>query len=241
MPINQAWHEANPMPGKPTAEQRYAWHREHAQQCGCRPMPAKLAEQFAEAEGSHVPTRQEALDLLREFNSKESLIKHALAVEAAMRAFARENGADEEQWGVIGLVHDLDYDRYPEAHCHKTAEILEERGWPREYIRAVLSHGWGFCTEEAPESLLEKTLYTVDELAGFVTACALVRPSKSVFDLETASVLKKWKQKEFAATVSRSVVEEGAAMLGMPLADVIDRVILALRGVADEIGLRGSA
>src|SRR5512134_1043654 len=122
------------------------------------------------------PGREEALKLLREFNQSESLIKHALAVEAVMRYFARKRGQDEEKWGVIGLVHDLDYEQFPDQHCRKTEEILRERGWPEEHIRAVVSHGWGICTDVKPLSALEKTLYTIDELTGLVAAAALVRP-----------------------------------------------------------------
>lgn len=152
---------------------------------------------------SHIPTRSEAFSLLREFNDKESLLNHALAVEGTMRFLARKHGEDKEKWGVIGLIHDLDYERYPEQHCAKTREILEARSWPDEYIRAVMSHGWGICTDVEPKSLVEKTLYAIDELTGLVTASALVRPSKSVLDLTPKSVKKKWKQKGFAAGADR--------------------------------------
>jgi predicted hydrolase (HD superfamily) len=186
---------------------------------------------------STIPTRADAFALLLEYNETVSLINHGKAVEAVMRYMARKHGADEEQWGVIGLVHDLDYERFPQIHCQKTKAILEENGWPAEYVRAVLSHGWGICTDIEPQSLLEKTLYTVDELAGFVTACALVRPSKSVLDLEVKSVRKKWKQKSFAAGVDRQVVERGIQMLNTDIDSVTADVIEALRLAADEIGL----
>ena len=186
------------------------------------------------------PTRAAALALLQEFNSNPSLINHALAVEAAMRFLARKNQADEEQWGVIGLIHDLDYERYPAEHCKKTAEILRERGWPEGYIRAVSAHGWGVCTDVAPESSLEKTLYAVDELTGLITACALVRPSKSVMDLTAQSVRKKWKQPSFAAGVNREIIRQGAAMLGMDLDALVTDVIAGMREVAAQIGLAGS-
>ncbi|MEJ2158057.1 MAG: HDIG domain-containing protein [Desulfobacteraceae bacterium] len=127
-----------------------------------------------------IPTREEAFDLLKQYNQSESLIKHALAVEGVMRHFARLKGADEEKWGIIGLIHDLDYERYPEEHCKKTAEILEANHWPEEYIRAVVSHGWGICTDIEPRTELEKVLFAVDELTGLVATSALVRPSKSV-------------------------------------------------------------
>lgn len=186
---------------------------------------------------THTPARDEALALLREFNGSESLINHALAVEAVMRYCARKHGADEDEWGVIGLVHDLDYEKFPEAHCAKTAEILRERGWPEAYVRAVVSHGWGVCADVEPQSLLEKTLYAVDELAGLVTACALVRPSRSIMDLTPKSVRKKWKQKSFAAGADREVIQRGAEMLGVELNELVSDVIMGMREVAPEIGL----
>lgn len=184
-----------------------------------------------------VPTRENAFTLLCEFNQNESLIRHALAVEAVMRHMARRFGEDEDLWGLIGLIHDLDYERYPEQHCMKTKEILEDRGWPEECIRAVLSHGWMICTEVEPRSLLEKTLFTFDELTGLVTAAALVRPSRSLRDLGVKSVKKKWKQSGFAAGVDRSIIERGAVMLNMELGDVIQHAIDGMREVAEELGL----
>jgi predicted hydrolase (HD superfamily) len=186
---------------------------------------------------SQTPTREEAMTLLLEFNSDPSLIKHALAVEAVMRHQARKAGEDEERWGVIGLVHDLDYERFPEQHCQKTREILTERGWPEADIRAVVSHGWGQCSDVEPETLLEKTLFAMDELTGLVAAAALVRPSRSVLDLETSSVRKKWNQKSFAAGVNRDVIAQGAALLGVELPDLISDAIAAMREVHEEIGL----
>ena len=183
------------------------------------------------------PTRQTALDLLLQYNRSDSLINHGKAVEASMRYMARKAGQDEETWGIIGLIHDLDYEQFPDQHCTKTEEILRAQNWPEDYIRAVLSHGWGICTDVKPQSLLEKTLYTVDELSGFVTACALVRPSKSVADLEVKSVKKKWKQKGFAAGVQRDIVERGAEMLGVSFDEITADVIAALREQRDELGL----
>ena len=183
------------------------------------------------------PTRQEALDLVLQYNETASLINHAKAVEAAMRYMARKTGEDEEPWGIIGLIHDLDSEKFPEQHCKKTEAILRENDWPEDYIRAALSHGWGICTDLEPQTSLEKTLYTVDELSGFVSACALVRPSKSVSDLEVRSVKKKWKQKSFAAGVDREVVAKGMAMLGVEFSEITADVIAALREVSDEIGL----
>jgi putative nucleotidyltransferase with HDIG domain len=189
---------------------------------------------------SSLPTREEAYGLLLEFNKNDSLIKHALAVEGVMRHFARKRGEDEEKWGIIGLVHDLDYEQFPEQHCRKSEEILRGRGWPEEYIRAVVSHGWGICSDVEPQTDLEKTLYAVDELTGLVVTTALVRPSKSVLDLKAKSVKKKWKDKRFAAGVDRSIIEKGAEMLGMDLSDLITDAIMGMREVADDIGLRGT-
>lgn len=184
-----------------------------------------------------IPTRDEALALLKEYNSNQSLINHALAVEGVMRFSARKHGGDEEKWGVIGLIHDLDYEKYPDEHCKKTGEILKEKGWPEDYIRAVVSHGWGLCYDVEPQTLLEKTLYAIDELTGLITACALVRPSKSVMDLKPKSVRKKWKAKGFAAGADRTVIEKGAQMLGVEINELISDAIMGMREVAPEIGL----
>jgi putative nucleotidyltransferase with HDIG domain len=186
------------------------------------------------------PTREEAWALLTEFNQSESLIKHALCVEGVMRYVAKKRGEDEERWGIIGLVHDLDYERFPEQHCKKTPEILRERGWPEDYIQSIVSHGWGICTDVQPKSDMEKVLYAIDELTGLVTAVALVRPSKSVMDLTPKSVNKKWKDKAFAAGVDRSIIEKGADMLGADRSELFEDVIMGMRGVADTIGLKGT-
>jgi len=188
---------------------------------------------------SKVPTREEAYQLLTEYNKSDSLIKHALAVEGVMRYFARKRGEDEEKWGIIGLVHDLDYEQFPEEHCHKSEEILKEKDWPEEYIRAVVSHGWGLCSEVEPQTELEKVLYAIDELTGLVVTTALVRPSKSVMDVKVKSVKKKWKDKRFAAGVDRSIIEKGARMLGMEVSDLIADTLAGMQEVAEEIGLKG--
>jgi len=187
---------------------------------------------------SDIPTREEAYALLTEYNQNEGLIKHALAVEGVMRYFARQRGEDEEKWGIIGLIHDLDYEKYPDEHCRKTEEILKENGWPQEYVRAVVSHGWGICSDVEPQTELEKILYAIDELTGLVVASALVRPSKSVMDLKAKSVKEKWKEKRFAAGVDRSIIEKGVEMLGMDLTDLITDTIMGMREVAEEIGLK---
>ncbi|MGE5677886.1 MAG: HDIG domain-containing metalloprotein [Pseudomonadota bacterium] len=183
--------------------------------------------------------RAEAFELLQEFNRNDSLVKHALTVEAVMRHFAALHGEDEEKWGIIGLLHDIDYEMYPEQHCIKAKEILAERGWPEEYIHAVVSHGWKLCCDVEPTEKMEKVLYTIDELTGLIAATALMRPSKSVLDMEVKSVKKKWKQKSFAAGVNREVIEEGAAMLGMDMDNVIAETIKGMQQVAEEIGLKG--
>lgn len=189
---------------------------------------------------SHVPSREEAWEILAENVTNENLKVHALAVEAVMRHMARKKGEDEEMWGVIGLVHDVDYERFPGEHLSRAPEILRSSGWPEEYIRAVVSHGWGICTDVEPRTDLEKTLFAVDELTGLVAAAALVRPSKSVLDLPVRSVMKKWKDRAFAAGVDRSVIEKGAAMLGVDLADLVADTIEGMRSVAGRIGLEGN-
>ena len=189
---------------------------------------------------STTPTRESALNLLKKYNQSDSLVRHALAVEGVMRYCARQRNADEEKWGVIGLIHDLDYEQFPDEHCLKTEAILKEHDWPEEYIRAVVSHGYGICTDVEPLSDLEKTLYAIDELTGLVATTALVRPSRSVLDLKPKSVKKKWKDKRFAAGVDRSIIERGAEMLGVQVGDLIQETIMGMRDVAGEIGLKGS-
>ena len=184
-----------------------------------------------------VPTRTDAERLLEQYIDSPALRNHCRAVAATMGYVARQRGEEPEQWEVIGLVHDLDWEKFPEQHCRKTEQVLRAAGWPDEYVRAVMSHGWQICTDVEPRSDLEKTLYAIDELTGFVTACALVRPSRSVRDLEVKSVRKKWKSANFAAGVDREVIERGAAMLDAELNDLIRTVILAMREVADDIGL----
>jgi len=186
-----------------------------------------------------IPARKDALSLLMRYNQGESLIKHALSVEAVMRHFASLFHEDEEKWGIIGLVHDLDYERYPEQHCSMTRKILEEENWPEDLIRSVVSHGWGICSDTEPVHIMEKVLFTIDELTGLVTAAVLVRPSKSIFDLEVRSVRKKWNLKNFAAGANREVIEKGAAMMGKDLDFIIQETIAGMKTVAAEIGLAG--
>lgn len=190
--------------------------------------------------GNENPTRDEALQLLHEYNQSDSLRKHAYAVEGVMRYLAKKNGEDEDKWGIIGLIHDLDYEKYPDQHCTKTKEILEEHNWPEEYIRAVIAHGWGICSDVEPQSTLEKTLFAIDELTGLIAANAMVRPSKSVMDMTVKSVKKKWKSPAFAAGVDRSIIQKGAEMLGVEIGELIEDTIMGMREVAEETGLKGN-
>jgi predicted hydrolase (HD superfamily) len=157
-----------------------------------------------------------------------------------MRHFAKLFGEDEDYWGIVGILHDIDYERYPEEHCKKAPEILREAGYGEDVVHAVVSHGWGLCADVEPELKMEKALYATDELTGLITACAYMRPSKSVLDMELSSVKKKYTTKSFAAGVSREVVEAGAAMLGMELDDVIWQTVLGMREAAETLGLKGT-
>jgi putative nucleotidyltransferase with HDIG domain len=186
------------------------------------------------------PTREEAWEILTEHVKSPSLLSHALAVEAVMRHFARKRSADEELWGVIGLIHDVDYEEHPDEHLKHATEILRRHGWPEECVRAVASHGWGLVTDVAPVTDLEKTLFAIDELTGLVAAAALVRPSRSVLDLPVKSVLKKWKDKGFAAGVDRKVIEKGAALMEVSLDQLIADTIEGMKTVAEAIGLKGN-
>lgn len=185
-------------------------------------------------------SREEAWELLTEYTKTPALQTHALAVEAAMSHFGRLNGEDEEVWGVAGLLHDLDYEQFPEEHCKKAEEIMRDRGIDEVYIRAMSCHGYGICTDTKPESQMEKILFTIDELTGLINAVCLMRPSKSVLDLEVKSVKKKFKDKRFAAGVNRDVIRQGCEMLGMELDDVIRETIAGMKEKAEEIGLKGN-
>lgn len=185
-------------------------------------------------------TRQEAWDLLTKYTKTPNLQKHALAVEAVMKHFAKLNHEDVEKWGVVGLLHDLDYEQYPEEHCHKVVEIMQEEGIDDFYIHAVCSHGYGICSDVKPEHIMEKVLFTIDELTGLINALCLMRPSKSVLDLEVKSVKKKFKDKSFASGVNRQIVKDGCEMLGMSLDEVIKETIEGMKTEAEAIGLKGN-
>jgi len=191
--------------------------------------------------GEALPDRQEALALLRRYTSKPGLLKHALAVEAAVRAYARKLGEDEEAWGLVGLLHDFDYERWPSAedHPYRGAEILEREGYPDWFRRAVLSHA--DHTGVSRQSKLELVLFACDELCGFLTASALVTPAKSLGDVKVKSVRKKMKSKAFAANVSREDIVAGAERLGAELNEHIEFVLDAMRSIASELGLDGAA
>ncbi|MBI3668317.1 MAG: HDIG domain-containing protein [Acidobacteria bacterium] len=190
-----------------------------------------------------MPSRDEAWALLCEYTQNENLRKHALAVEACLRAYARKFGADEAFWGLTALLHDFDYERWPNdahhsarEHPYEGSKILRERGYPEEMIRAILSHA-DYCGLPR-QSQLEHTLFACDELAGFLTACALVKPGKSIFEVEPDSVKRKLKDKAFARGVNRQDVIRGAEELGVPLEEHIGFCIEALRGIADRLGLQ---
>ena len=188
---------------------------------------------------SNTPTRKEALQLFHKYNKSDSLYRHGLAVEAVMKHFAHKYGEDEEKWGIIGLVHDLDYEMYPDEHCIKTKTILEQAQWPEEYTRAVLSHGWEICTDIEPVETMEKVLYACDELTGLVTTAVLARPDKSIHTLTVKSVKKRWKDKRFAAKVDRSIITKGAEMLNIPIETLIEETIKGMQNVAVDLGLDG--
>lgn len=184
--------------------------------------------------------RDQAWAVLTEFTVNHNLIKHALAVEAAMRAYARKYGEDEETWGIVGLLHDFDYEQHPTAEEHPFAgmEILRQRGWPTEIIEAVASHA--DYTGIPRDTLMKKALFAVDELTGLIVAVALVRPSKSLADVDVEAVRKKWRDKAFARGVNRADIERGAAELGVDLSEHISTVITAMQGIAVELGLGGN-
>ncbi|MCI8543176.1 HDIG domain-containing metalloprotein [Acetatifactor aquisgranensis] len=188
-------------------------------------------------------SRAEALELLKKYNKEPFHIRHGLTVEGVMRYFARESGneADEEYWGIAGLLHDIDFELYPEQHCKKAPELLREAGVSEEMIYSVCSHGYGLCSDLEPKHFMEKILFACDELTGLIGAAARMRPSKSVMDMELGSLKKKYKDKRFAAGCSREVISQGAERLGWTLDELLEKTILAMRsceaGVNEETGL----
>lgn len=181
--------------------------------------------------------REKAYSLLLEYNQSPSLIKHALAVEGVMKYFAQENNENKEYWGIVGLLHDIDYEMYPDQHCQKCKEILANAGYSEEFINSVVSHGYGLVSDVKPEHYMEKVLFATDELTGLITAAALMRPSKSVMDIEVKSVKKKFKDKAFAANIDRDIILQGCEMLDLSLDELIEKTILGMRSINKEIGL----
>ena len=187
------------------------------------------------------PTREQAWEWLKEYTKSEALRRHALTVEGCMRHFAALAGEDAELWGVVGLLHDLDYEQYPDEHCKKVQEILREKDVDPAIIRAVASHGFGICSDIEPESRMEKTLYAIDELTGLIGAAALMRPSKSCQDMEVSSLKKKFKDKKFAAGCSRDVIKTGAERLGWTLEELMEKTLQAQRSCEESVAAQMAA
>jgi len=187
--------------------------------------------------------RANAWELLREYNKDHFHLQHALTVEAVMRWFANDLGYGEEAdyWGMVGLLHDIDFELYPEQHCVKCVELLQKGGVPEDMIHAIVSHGYGICVDTAPEREMEKVLFACDELTGLIWAAALMRPSKSTKDMELKSLKKKYKDKKFAAGCSRDVINTGAERLGWPIEELMEKTILAMRSCEDAVNEAVSA
>lgn len=181
--------------------------------------------------------REIAIDLLKKYNKEEFHLRHALTVEGVMKYFARENGEDEEFWGLVGLLHDVDFEQYPEEHCKKAPELLKEINASDEMVHAICSHGYGICSDVKPEHEMEKILFATDELTGLIWAAAKMRPSQSTKDMEVSSLKKKFKDKKFAAGCSRDIINQGAEQLGWELNQLFEKTILAMRDCEDKINI----
>ena len=179
--------------------------------------------------------REEALEILKKYNKEEFHIRHALTVEGVMRYFAKELGEDEDYWGIVGLLHDIDFELYPEEHCKKCVELLKENNVEESMIKSICSHGYGICSDIKPEHIMEKILFATDELTGLIWAAAKMRPSKSVQDMELSSIKKKFKDKKFAAGCSRETIKQGAEMLGWELDELLEKTIIAMREDEEKI------
>ena len=179
--------------------------------------------------------REKAIELLKKYNQEEFHLRHALTVEGVMRYFARELGYDEDFWGIVGLLHDVDFEKYPEEHCKKTPELLKEIEAPEDLVRAVCSHGYGICSDIEPKHEMEKILFAVDELIGLIWAAEKMRTSKSTKDMEVSSLKKKYKDKKFAAGCSREIIGQGAERLGWTLDELFEKTILAMRDCEDRV------
>ena len=181
--------------------------------------------------------REEAYKILEKYMTKPNLIKHSLAVESVMKHFAEMNNEDVEYWGNIGLLHDVDYEAYPEEHCFKMVEILKQEGLDDDFIKSIQSHGHELCTDIRPEKFMEKILVTIDQLTGFITACALMKPSKKLEDVELDSMLKKWKRKDFASGTGRERIEYWTNELGYTLNYMLEQTLIGMKVISDELGL----
>lgn len=181
--------------------------------------------------------RDQAFGILKKYNKNNNLIKHGIAVEAVMKHLANLYGEDAEYWGNVGLLHDVDYELYPDEHCKKCAEILKNENVQDDIIRAIQSHGYGICVDIKPERTMEKILYTIDELTGLITATALMKPDRKIGDVSLESIKKKWKKKEFAKGVNREIIQNGADMLELELDYIIEQTLIAMKSVAYELGL----
>lgn len=179
--------------------------------------------------------RNEALNLLKKYNEEEFHIRHALTVEGVMRYFAKELGYAEDFWGIVGLLHDIDFEKYPEEHCQKAPELLKEINAPEDMVHAICSHGYGICSNVEPTHEMEKILFAVDELTGLIWAAAKMRPSKSTKDMEVSSLKKKFKDKKFAAGCSRDIISKGAEKLGWTLEELFEKTINAMRACEDAV------
>ena len=179
--------------------------------------------------------RTQAVELLKKYNKEEFHIRHAYTVEGVMRYFAKELGYDEELWGIVGLLHDIDFEKYPEEHCKKAPELLQEIEAPEEVVRAICSHGYGICSDIEPKHEMEKILFATDELTGLIWTAAKMRPSKSTKDMEVSSLKKKFKDKKFAAGCSREIIKQGAERLGWTLDELFEKTILAMRNCEDRV------
>ncbi len=179
--------------------------------------------------------REDAISLLKKYNKEEFHLLHALTVEGVMKYFAKELGEDEEYWGIVGLLHDVDFEQYPEEHCKKAPELLKEINAPDEMIYSICSHGYGICSDLEPKHQMEKILFATDELTGLIWAAAKMRPSKSTKDMEVSSLKKKFKDKKFAAGCSRDVIKQGAEMLDWDLDKLFEETILAMRDCEDDV------
>lgn len=182
-------------------------------------------------------TREAAYKILEKYMQKPNLLKHSLAVEAVMRHFAEISNEDVEYWGNVGLLHDVDYEMYPEEHCFKVVEILKQEGIDDEFIKSIQSHGHELCTDVRPEKFMEKILVTIDQLTGFITACALIKPTKKLEDVELASMLKKWKKKDFAAGTQRERIEYWTNELGYTLEYMLEQTLIGMKKISNELGL----